>query len=67
MTAKPTEWGNFGKLVPDNIQENPLYVENLGYWYLYFSPSKKIKFFGARSFFTGELKQKLYLKNAEIP
>ena len=67
MTVKPNEWGNFGKLVPCNILENPLYVENLGNWYLYFSPPKKIKFFGTGSFFTGELKQKSYLKNAEIP
>ena len=38
-TAKTIEWGKFGKLVPGNILENPLYVENLGNWYSNFSHS----------------------------
>ena len=38
-TAKPTEWRKSGKLVPGNILQNPLYVENLGNWYSYFSRS----------------------------
>ena len=29
----------FGKLVPGNIKQNPLYVENQGNWYSYFSHS----------------------------
>ena len=37
--AKPIEWGKSGKLVPRNILQNPLYVENLGNWYSYFSHS----------------------------
>ena len=32
-TAKPTEWGKPEKLVPSNIQQNPLYMENIGNWY----------------------------------
>ena len=35
-TAKPIEWGKSEKLVPANILQNPLYVENLGNWYSYF-------------------------------
>ena len=27
--AKPIEWGKSGKLVPGDILQNPLYVENL--------------------------------------
>ena len=40
-TAKTIEWGKFGKLVPCNILniKIPLYVENLGNWYSYFSHS----------------------------
>ena len=36
-TAKTSEWEKFGKLVPRNILQNPLYVENLVNWYSYFS------------------------------
>ena len=35
--SKAISWGNFGKLVPGNIQQNPVYVENLGNRYSYFS------------------------------
>ena len=35
-TATLTEWGKLGKLVPGNILQNPLYVENLGNWHSYF-------------------------------
>ena len=37
--AKPIIWGKLGKLVPHNILQNPLYVENLVNWYFYFSQS----------------------------
>ena len=37
--SKAIAWRNFGKLVPGNIQQNPLYVENLGNRYSYFSHS----------------------------
>ena len=38
-TVKPIKEGNSGKLVPGNILQNPLYVENLENWYSYFSHS----------------------------
>ena len=34
--SKAIAWRNFGKLVPGNIQQNPLYVENLRNRYSYF-------------------------------
>ena len=38
-TAKPMEWAKPGKLVPSNILQNAMCVENLGNWYSYFSHS----------------------------
>ena len=38
-TTKPIEWGKPRKLIRGNILQNPLYVENLGNWYSYFSHS----------------------------
>ena len=43
-TAKPIKWGKSVKLVPRNILQNPLYVENLGNWYSYFSNSMGVFF-----------------------
>ena len=37
--AKPIEWGKSGKLLPGNILQNPLHVENLVNWCSYFSHS----------------------------
>ena len=35
-TAKPTEWGKPGKLLPSNILQNLINVENLENFYSYF-------------------------------
>ena len=38
-TAKPIKWGKSGNLVPGNILQNPLCVENMGNWCSYVSHS----------------------------